>query len=361
MTQERRRDQGMKRIRYFDLLRIISFIMVIFYHMMIQLQLDGICPEGRLRPFYQNGNIHMATLAVALFFMLSGAGLTVSAERGFSLKKYYKGRFERLLIPFYLAVLALYLLALVFHHRPPVVFSSGTPAWRYIFTVLGVDEWVSMHGYSTFSTGIGEWFLGALIILSVLFPVFYFCMKRRPVIFLAACFGVYLFAALSDHFSVPVHMNLLLKGFEFVLGMYFGRYMARIPKAVRAAAAMPAVIICAGFPVLNISTAFIIPLAASAVFVSVSLAEPLLQKGRTAFLAKAALYSYPVFLVHHQVIFRMTPLFAPYYSGAFSVALFFLAEAAVMVLAGILLKLLADCTVRLINGQKIRRVKAGDQ
>ena len=342
----------MKRIKYYDLLRLLSFLMVIWYHMLVQLSLDGICPEAGVASLYQNGNMHVATLAVALFFMLSGAGLTVSAEKGFSLKKYYAGRFRRLLVPFYLTVLILYVLAFAVHHRPPVVFTRGTPAWRYIFTVLGVDEWVSMHGTSTFSVGIGEWFLGALVILTVLFPLFRFCMARRPVLFFAACLGIYLYVVFAGRFSVAPHMNLLLKGFEFVLGMYFGRYCRRFPKAVRIAAVPAALLLCTGLVALPVPAALKITLAAAAVFAAVSALEPLLQKRNTAWLEKAASYSYPVFLVHHQVIFRMTPGFAPYYSGALSVAVFFLVELAVMLILGFLLKILSDRVLRLTEKKR---------
>lgn len=90
----------MKRIHYFDLLRCTCFCFIIFYHLLFQLYLSGICPVERLNPLFSNSNMHLATLGVAVFFMLSGASLSYTAKENFSLAKYYKKRFLRILIPF---------------------------------------------------------------------------------------------------------------------------------------------------------------------------------------------------------------------------------------------------------------------
>ena len=101
----------MKRIRYFDLLRCTCFCFIIFYHLLFQLYLSGICPVERLNPLFSNSNMHLATLGVAVFFMLSGASLSYTAKENFSLAKYYKKRFLRILIPFYI----LYIVYFLFH------------------------------------------------------------------------------------------------------------------------------------------------------------------------------------------------------------------------------------------------------
>lgn len=152
----------MKRIRYFDLLRCTCFCFIIFYHLLFQLYLSGICPVERLNPLFSNSNMHLATLGVAVFFMLSGASLSYTAKENFSLAKYYKKRFLRILIPFYILYIVYFLFLLFQSHSVHNIFPEGIPAWRIVFTFLGMDSWVSMHGISTFSLTIGEWFLGCL-------------------------------------------------------------------------------------------------------------------------------------------------------------------------------------------------------
>ena len=46
----------MKRIRYFDLLRCISFCFIIFYHMISQLYFSKLFPLDKILPFYENDN-----------------------------------------------------------------------------------------------------------------------------------------------------------------------------------------------------------------------------------------------------------------------------------------------------------------
>lgn len=111
----------MKRIRYFDLLRCTCFCFIIFYHLLFQLYLSGICPVERLNPLFSNSNMHLATLGVAVFFMLSGASLSYTAKENFSLAKYYKKRFLRILIPFYILYIV-YFLFLLSRAIPSTIF-----------------------------------------------------------------------------------------------------------------------------------------------------------------------------------------------------------------------------------------------
>lgn len=332
----------MRRIKYFDLLRVICFCFVILYHMLIQLYINGIRPLEAVAPFFQSANMHIATLAVALFFMLSGAGLTLSAEKGLSLKKYYINRFFRLLIPFYVSNALYYLYTLVINGNLSSIFRAGVPAWKYIFTLAGIDEWLSMHGYGTFSNGIGEWFLGMLIILTVLFPLLYKGMKRWPKGFLALCAGIYVLAGYHFKFSVVEHMNILLKGFEFVLGMYIAKYYQKFPNKWKMTAFPVTIFFAFSLTALNINNALKITISAMAFLILISSFEPLLQKKKLIILEKAQHYSYSLFLIHHLVIYIMTPKFAPYYTGKISIMVFFLVEICIMLILAVIVQFIAD-------------------
>lgn len=348
----------MNRIKYYDLLRIISSFLVVFYHMLIQLHLDGLCPVESVNGWYENANMHIATLAVSLFFMLSGAGLTLSAGKGIELKAYYKGRFLRLLVPFYVVNLAFYALVLVKTGHLPGVFSMGIPAWRYIFTLIGLDGWVLIHGLPTFYNSIGEWFLGALIILTVLFPLLWYCMNRQPVLFFAACTGAYIWLLYRGTSTVPVHMHLAFKGYEFVLGMYFARYCKRFPAAVVAIAAAIFLFFAISPIQLRLNEALKILLCGVSAFVAASGMEPLLQKGRKDILRRLQNYSYYLFLVHHLVIFYLTPRFIPHYGGLLSVAVFFLIEALVMVAVTVPIRFFTDWVIGILKRCPLKRAEA---
>lgn len=160
----------MKRIRYFDLLRCISFCFIIFYHMISQLYFSKLFPLDKILPFYENDNMNIAMLGVAVFFILSGAGLAYSTAENFDIRRFYKKRFIRVLIPFYITYISYFIYKVITTGSFTSFFPPETSAWKIIFTFFGMDEWISQHGIHTFSLGIGEWFLGALLLLYLLFP-----------------------------------------------------------------------------------------------------------------------------------------------------------------------------------------------
>ena len=85
----------MKRIRYFDLLRCISFCFIIFYHMISQLYFSRLFPLDKVLPFYENDNMNIAMLGVAVFFILSGAGLAYSTGENFNIRRLQSGAERR--------------------------------------------------------------------------------------------------------------------------------------------------------------------------------------------------------------------------------------------------------------------------
>ena len=220
----------MKRIRSFDLLRVLGFFTVIYYHILAQLAETGHYSADNLRRWYVLADTHIAIPAVAVFFMISGAVTAVTAKKAFSLKKYLTKRFSRLLVPYYILTLVYFALLLIVHRGKTDFFSAGIPAWHAVFNLFGMDGWLLSHGVDTFYFGIGEWFLGALIVLSLLFPLFRLAMRKAPLVFLIAATGVYIGFAVSGVLMVPEHISLPMKGYEFILGMYIGAYYDRISK-----------------------------------------------------------------------------------------------------------------------------------
>ena len=270
----------MKRIHYFDLLRCTCFCFIIFYHLLFQLYLSGICPVERLNPLFSNSNMHLATLGVAVFFMLSGASLSYTAKENFSLAKYYKKRFLRILIPFYILYIVYFLFLLFQSHSVHNIFPEGIPAWRIVFTF----------------------------------------------------------------------MNFFLKGYEFVIGMMIGYYHEKFnPKWIFLS--LPVVIFFVLCPfALPISTGLKITILAVAFWISAACLEPVLEKGNGRFLRTISNYSYEVFLVHHIIIYFITPRAIPYMRGMVGVLGLFLVELLLMAVLGFLLKSISDqCIAALSN------------
>lgn len=78
--------------------------------------------------------------------------------------------------------------------------------------------------------------------------------------------------------------------------------------------------------------------------------EPVLEKGHGRFLRTISNYSYEVFLVHHIIIYFITPRAIPYMRGMVGVLGLFLVELLLMAVLGFLLKFISDqCIAALSN------------
>ena len=125
----------MKRIRYFDLLRVICFSIVVFYHMMIQLYFNGMFAMDAIEPFFVTANINTGVVAVTLFFMLSGASLVISTKDSVDWKQFYIKRFIRLLFPFYFVNICWFIVRAI---RAKSIFAliEGIAPWKILLGVL---------------------------------------------------------------------------------------------------------------------------------------------------------------------------------------------------------------------------------
>lgn len=350
----------MKRIRYFDILRIVSTALVIWYHMVIQLAISGIYPQGALDPLYSNANAHAATLAVSVFFMLSGACQMIGKKEDFRIGTFYRKRFLTLLIPFYIAWI-LYFIFHLFVHPEILTFFRTVPKKRFLYTIFGMDEWISMHGTATFSLHIGEWFLGCLVVLTLLFPLFRWVMFKAKHLFFAAATILFVlcavnYDALCSRFgiSVPWNMSLILKGYEYVLGMYLALVLSGWKPLWKIPAVLLSLLFLFSTAVFPGNAAIKTTLFAAAFFISVSLLEPLLQKEKAAsfvrVMAFLAGFSYPLFLAHHAVIYEMTPAAASRLSGPWSAVLLFAGELLIMTAAALVIQFLSKKAVSLLRG-----------
>ena len=359
-----------QRIRYFDLLRVLSFACIIYYHIVAELHLAGYLGADIAAALCSNKNMHIATLAVAIFFMLSGAALMISTlsgkaslaesgaaaaqkAAGFDTVRFYKRRFIRLLIPYYIANI-LYILLYLAAHRGTIsgLFGENIPKWRVIFTFLGLDQWILMHGHGAYSTGIGEWFLGALLILYLLFPLLRYLVLKAPGLTLAAATAIYVVLAAWNPFTVVSYMNLIFKGYEFLLGMYLGIYWKKLPKAC----------LCISLPVMLCF--FLLPAAlplgdpgritilALACFVTFSFTEKILEHSSTFFIKLISILSglpYEIFLVHHLVIIKVLEYYPPGWNGPAATVRTIVLQLAMMTAAGLAVKYISSGIVAAVE------------
>ena len=349
----------MKRIKHFDVVRVICFVLIIYYHVIAQLPVNGICSDEVIQPFVANANMQVGTFAVAVFFMISGASLMYTTQQKMNVGQFYLKRYIRLLIPFYVVTFLYYIVHAVRVRDFAGVYTGGIPVWRWIFTILGMDEWVSMHGIVTFSRGIGEWFLGALMILSLLFPLFRYLMLKNAKVFMALCTVFYIIVIYNYNSEIPIFMSLLVKGYDFILGMWYGLYWQKIPRKWKYLG-IPVVLFYLLYPsTIALNDALKILILAFAFLLSFSLLEDGLQNCNLTVIGILSKYSYELFLVHHVVIYALTPYQPTFMNGAVDFVKMFGKEVINIVIGAMIAKVIADIMIKniwkLLDGLRLEQ------
>ncbi len=206
-----------------DIIKLLAFAGVFLYHFFVDRALYG----APLNTSFTIGHFSIPAVAVALFFLLSGFGLTLSAEKKrLTAGEFYKRRLVKILVPYlivlFIAIVYGYLTGRVYGHL------GSKPRWTVIFLPTGLSSYLSIHGKIVIDFGIGEWFLGALLILYLLFPLLKKLLDRFPKAFPIAMLLFYIgwtqFYPLDGMTIVAVSVKI----FDFFLGMWVAKNFRKI-------------------------------------------------------------------------------------------------------------------------------------
>ena len=287
------------RIFYLDLIRALATLLIVLTHFNFHLRDHG---GGYVLTFEPFG-IYIGALGVSLFLIISGAALTLTYRRPINLKRFYWKRFLNIYPLFWTAwVLGTLYYFIIYNGRPP----NAAPARSFIFTLLGIDGLAVNFHFRTMYL-LGEWFLGFILLYYVVFPLLLWAIDRFPVLT-----GVVLLVAYAATVVImpryfpgyPSAMILTTRLPELAFGSYFVLYVRRVHWA--------AVVPAAG--VLAVSAIFpeAIPEDVGTTIVGISAFLILVVVGRYVAIQPVrvvvgliAKYSYPIFLVHHVVIWQV--------------------------------------------------------
>lgn len=217
ITEPRRRELG------FDVIRIISAFFVASIHFSSIYISYGL--TGLSSIFLADNTIHLGTLSVTLFFVLSGAVLYRN-NRNTPVLSFYKKRWLGIFPLFYFCYIPLRIFICI---NQKSIFFGLNPA-KYLLTLFGLD------GYFYFLSDnyylIGEWFLGILLFLYLIFPL----LRKIPEKFALLTAGVLFIGYLSiffvDYGIYPSNLNVFNCVFWFYMGIIFEIYKDKINKYV---------------------------------------------------------------------------------------------------------------------------------
>lgn len=211
------------RIIYLDFLRFIGLFVVFTFHFMIDINYNRMFDFNFvLSNIYERPNFVIGMVAMIFFFLASGSSLYLSAEKekNFDIINFYKKRFIKILIPFYISYLIYFIYKIIIYNEN--ILFNGTPFYMIFLTIFGMDEYFNALGFDTFSLGIGEWYLGCIILCYLIFPLLYFLIKKYKKIttILFILYFVFIAGIITNNTIIEPHENFFIHIFNFYMGMY---------------------------------------------------------------------------------------------------------------------------------------------
>lgn len=175
-----------KRIVFLDIIRIFACLCVLIIHFNASVSGYDIAGNfiypNELIPNYWFGGVYLEHIGVGLFFIISGAGLWYSHQdiglNFRSIFSFYKKRAKSLYPLFWVAFIVSSLFHFLYYQVYPL------KKWYYLLVSLaGMDGYAMLilrKGYYFYQ--VGEWFLGCIICLYLLYPFLSRALQKAPVL-----------------------------------------------------------------------------------------------------------------------------------------------------------------------------------
>jgi len=325
----------------YDILRSIAAALVVCMHFIIGEQAFPLWPRGSV--------VNIGEMGVCLFFALSGSTLCLSnpIEKKLNIKRFYLRRITSIFPMYYIAWLVFTWYALLRTRS----LNDAVPVQNLIFTILGMDGYL-LYRFPNFYR-MGEWFLGCILLLYLMFPILHAAIRRRPASSAFLILAVYGCTLVFYPFAMPQDRFVLMNLPLFCFGMYYECYSASIKPKIKLLIQISCSLFL--FITLFFGKTLGIPhnlfLIGSAGYVSIMHASQYLARcpAITRLCAVISKYSFPVFLVHHIVAYRLEALFIHESLNTLEYSLIFLLY---LTLTAILARLLHE-----ITGYVVRQVR----
>lgn len=288
-----------------DLIRVISTIAIVFYH--IGCKISSIVEIGSMSriPFLEWGGVNCGDIFVTVFFILSGAMLYRNNRKVDSLRQFYYKRWKSIFPTFYFVYGILFLKNVLTYKT---VFYKGNPM-SLLLSVCGLDGYFQciIDNYYI----VGEWFLGAIILLYLVYPILAKLAEKgiRSTTVILTC--VYLMQVLlstrTDVFGISSFRNIASCLISFWFGIVFMYAYDSFNKFMdnRRNVLILIIVILAILPVISIVESNIAAhLLGALVFVTLwGIGLQLSGKTRMEeFIAKCSQCSFAVYMCHHVIV-----------------------------------------------------------
>ena len=189
----------------FDVIRAISAFAIVLSHYSYTFYEYGIRESGPEFLGFKNGD--MGGIFVDIFFMLSGAALLYNHKSFNSFKEvllFYKKRWLSIFPAFYIAWIIMY----VINSLRVGSWFWGGPRKLFLLSFIGMDGYFLHLGMNYYN--LGEWFLGAIILLYLLYPLLLFLWNKCKIPSTAIIVFIFLFNLRRHYFSSAPDTNIFI-------------------------------------------------------------------------------------------------------------------------------------------------------
>lgn len=252
-------------------------------------------------------NGHWGNAVVQTFLVVSGFLLHYHYSDHLELKTYAVKRWRGIFPMFYIAYLY-FMFGKVCDNRS--IFYYRNP-WAYLFTLLGIDGYV-MDRLPTYYL-VGEWFLGPILIMYILYPLLRKAFAKRAPLSFAAVAMVYVLFYDKPITSTVGIWTLSSCLVSFAFGMLCCRYREVLLGKLGIAAAAVVFITLLTVPMPYGWQNFSEHLMGAALFIGMFAIGSAVMTWRLpeALFRELGMLSYPIFLVHNQIIPRIAGSWLP--------------------------------------------------
>lgn len=325
-----------ERLFYLDFVRALATVVIVLTHYNALFLYNTATPMPEKAVLTTKvANVYIGSFGVSLFLIISGAALMYVYEEKCEILTFYKKRFLNIFPMFWMA----YFIAFLYNFYFSKGINHSIPKMNIIYSFLGIDTYLANFSVPTFAL-VGEWFLGLIMVIYVIFPLLRKMVNEHPVI-LAAVVMILYFVSI---FTVQREITLFARLPEFLFGMYFVKYI----KNVNWKWAGIAILVLAYNIFLKPTFSSVLQCTYVGIFsflLLVYISKYVKWNGMKNICSIICKYSYPCFIVHHFVIYQVVARFdLNTISTGYSYLLFLVCCCVIAVTSYLLYQL--DCKIR---------------
>lgn len=200
------------KIHAIDFMRAVCSLGIIVFHTSCYSSANA----SKILYGFANGGF--GGVLVNIFMMISGGVLYHNYKNIESVPAFYYKRWKSIFPMFYVAWLWRYIECVKISGS---FFFAGEP-WRLVFTLFGMDGYC-LYKFQTYYL-LGEWFLGAIILLYILYPFILKLINTLHWKIIFILLPIWLWQIETDWFEIETAHNLIYCTGVFILGILTFKY-----------------------------------------------------------------------------------------------------------------------------------------